>query len=385
MYKADKHEVLTLDTLEAQICSPPPPPTFPLSKKQVFSELRSLLKGLDTDPLQTDLILVAITELTNGTGLDPASWDCLLSSHFFEIIGQEFQNSGVTSRFIARALEIFATASDVASLDIRIRLSRTNLYMSICDFYLNPTRIGSPMTVPTLSTLFAIFNKKFATVLRYVASYRFTRIVPFMCSLALTDVCANHHRSHHMMWERIFYQPKIWLYLTFLHPLRRGPGFDLSSLPDIAQPGFSVAVLSALIGLNKVRGRKPILLFLERLSPAGVAQCLAVAWMSGAPVSVKWKAAHIVVRFLENAWGQSAAEDLRLVFTALRDVFQTITEDDNPRSLEWGLRFFTVFCSPGVVDPDEDREHMEFLAHLDTIQDENLNLLHEQLLSYWFA
>jgi hypothetical protein len=383
MYKASKEKVLTLDTLEAEIFSPPPLPIFPLSKKEVFSELRNLVNLLDTDPLQTDFIIAAIADLTKGTGLDPASWDYMLSSRFFEIICEEFQHSGVTSRFLVHALEILTTASEMASLEIRIRLSWTHLYVSICDFYLNPTHIRSPTAVPTLSTLFAIFNKKFATVLRYVAANRFTRVVPFVCSLSVTDVCTNHHRSHHMAWDGIFYPPKIWLYLAFLAPLRRDSGFGISSVSDIDQPRFSVAVISALIGLTKVRGRKRILLFLEGLSPGGVAECLAVAWNACASLSVKWTAAHIVVYFLENAWGESALEDLRLVFTALRDVFQTITEDGDPRSLEWGLRFFRVFSSRGAVDPDEDREDMEFLVHLDTIQDERLNLVHKELLSYW--
>jgi hypothetical protein len=187
-----------------------------------------------------------------------------------------------------------------------------------------------------------------------------------------------------MEWEGIFYQPHIWLYLTFLAPLC-DPDDSLtpSAVPDFAKQSFSFGVLAALLGLTKVLDLKGIRSFIQAIPPSTIAQWLALAIASGAlKLDLSIEGLDLVVDLLENPWLGAPEDELRRVLEELAEIFTTITEGNVQGGVRSGLRFFVFFLKKGIYR-QEDRPLMEWLVEMDPIEDEYCRDLHEALMAYW--
>jgi hypothetical protein len=331
---------------------------------------------------QTQELIDAIVSLITNTGLDPPSWQRLLSSPFFKYLLREFERtipylSDFMSSFspIAEcAVCVFKTASSTAPYHLCCELSRTGLFASMCRFFVDRYHLY-PAAGAALCTLFRLFNEKFADVSEYIDSHRFSDVAP--CSLgSLASVFQHHFESAPMEWDGVFYQAEIWLYLAFLSchfaPSRQAP-----ALQGDEETQFSFIVLTAVVGLHRVRDLRGVLPFLEQLSPSGVAHCVAIVWEAECHQDLVAAGRDVVLDLLETVWSNAPSETLRVVFDELGEVFAV-------GEVEFLIRFFGSFLGRAVYC-DEDRSRMAFLLEVNDFLDEDYAELFAQLVDQWFC
>jgi hypothetical protein len=244
----------------------------------------------------------------------------------------------------------------------------------MCRFFLDRYYLY-PAAGAALCTLFRLFNEKFANVLEYIDSHRFSA-APGSLGAPLASVFQHHFESAPMEWDGVFYQAEIWLYLAFLWchfaPSRQAP-----ALQGDEETHFSFIVLSALVGLHRVRDLRGVLPFLEQLSPSGVAHRVAIVWEAECHQDLVAAGRDVVLDLLETVWSNAPCEALRVVFEEMGEMF-VVSE------VEFMIRFFGSFLGRAVYC-DEDRSRMAFLLEVTDILDEDCAEIFVRLVDEWFC
>jgi hypothetical protein len=196
-YKCWKQFVLTADALRDEMSLIPPSSSHQIccSQQSDHAKLERLLAELpnpqpDQLPKLPSILLIQhIAHFIRDSVPQEAFWDLILQSSFFHWINQDFVLYQHSSGFLASAIEVFIKASDTAPGPIRERLSTTDLYRSLCTFYLDPDNFSLPDGAFRLCLLFSFLNRKFAAALQFAVSMP---SLPNKLSLRLYDVCNNH-------------------------------------------------------------------------------------------------------------------------------------------------------------------------------------------------
>jgi hypothetical protein len=196
-----------------------------------------------------------------------------------------------------------------------------------------------------------------------------------------------------MTYDNFAYQAHVWFYLKFVEA-HFSPGYQgPADLPYRISFEFCRAVVFAFVGLEQVLTLKGINACLARLSPAGIAHCLAVVFAEvlaeeyfGPPrIGSMVAGLRLVADLLDTAWGNAPDDELQLVLAELASAFAVIARDDLCGGREASLRFYVFFLERDSLDYPEDLEEVDFFLELDDIQDEPSVCRYRKLVAHWFS